>query len=295
MHNADGNKQEQGRATLIGNIEEVPGRSSRGGFRTLLRVLSGSSALLPKLTLSLTFGWHPSECATLAVLARSFWIEKDDWSVPTPEWAADESGIIQHMNDDHGDALKSMAKFFCGLDAEDVSLIAMDVEGCHIRADKSICHIPFEEWRHVEGFGTSGNDCSGETKSRVAANRPCLLSKEIEHAVSGLVARWSPQTNRNQDSTKDEYLPMSHNPFIRHTLATINYRANASISGAPESLSETRVSAEHWNAMQTLGHMNDVLSWALSIVKGAEAWNPAELTDWKATVDYFYHVPRGVR
>lgn len=150
MHNADGNKQEQGRATLIGDIEQVPedliGKVSARYFAFFPEARHYSQAH------AFSYYWlAPKRVRYIGGFGKIFWIEKEDWAVPTPEWAADESSIIQHMNDDHGDALISMAKFFCGVDADEVTLIAMDVEGCHIRAGKSIHHIPFDTYVTSKG------------------------------------------------------------------------------------------------------------------------------------------------
>ena len=85
---------------------------------------------------------------------------------------------------------------------------------------------------------------------------------------------------------------MSKNTFIRHTLATINFRANASIVSAPSSLAEARASDEHWTALQILRHMNDVLEWALSIARGKQEWNAGEPGSWQEEVENFYCVLR---
>jgi hypothetical protein len=100
---------------------------------------------------------------------------------------------------------------------------------------------------------------------------------------------------RLTDSEQDNLIPvddilMSQNTFLRHTLATINYRANASICDAPDSLAEARASAEHWSGLQILRHMNDVLNWAYSIAKGKQEWEPTEPQSWQHEVANFHAV-----
>ncbi|MFT7618332.1 MAG: putative heme iron utilization protein [Planctomycetota bacterium] len=144
MHNADGNKQEQGRATLIGHIELVP-------EDRVTEVSERYFAFFPEArhySKAHAFSYYslsPERVRYIGGFGKIFWIEKPEWHLDTPEWAADEAGMVEHMNDDHEDALKSMAKFFCGLEAEEVTLVAIDVEGCHIKADRAIGYIPFDE------------------------------------------------------------------------------------------------------------------------------------------------------
>ncbi len=142
MDNADGNKQEQGRATIIGRARPVPGDKEE-------EVSSRYFAFFPEArhysqAHDFTYFWvEPKKIRYIGGFGKIFWIEKEDWVVPKPAWSADEAGIMEHMNSDHQDALNAMAKFYGGVESEDTSLVAVDPEGCHIKAAGRICYIPF--------------------------------------------------------------------------------------------------------------------------------------------------------
>jgi putative heme iron utilization protein len=62
---------------------------------------------------------------------RMSWVESDDWHVAEVDPLADSAdGIVQHMNDDHADALVSYARAFTrAVDAEEVAMVAIDRYG----------------------------------------------------------------------------------------------------------------------------------------------------------------------
>ena len=63
------------------------------------------------------------------------WVAADDYRAaeadPLAEFAA---GILEHMNADHADALRSIAGHFAGLDAEEATMVSVDRLGFVVRA-----------------------------------------------------------------------------------------------------------------------------------------------------------------
>ena len=72
------------------------------------------------------------------------WIERDEWILKAPGWAADEHGIIEHVNSDHQGALEAMCRRFLDLDGSDASMINLDAEGFHVKTSIGVHYIPFE-------------------------------------------------------------------------------------------------------------------------------------------------------
>ena len=96
-----------------------------------------------------THGFHfywvvPVRVRYIGGFGKIFWIEKDVWGFDPPDWMDQEDYICTHMNEDHADSLIAMARHYCGVEAQSVELFAVDVEGCHIRADGKIHYLPFE-------------------------------------------------------------------------------------------------------------------------------------------------------
>lgn len=68
---------------------------------------------------------------------------EDFWHLPTPDWKGTEDKAIEHMNDDHQDALKKYALKYLEADSDEVSLVTVDGEGFHIKVDENIHYINF--------------------------------------------------------------------------------------------------------------------------------------------------------
>ena len=64
-------------------------------------------------------------------------------------------------------------------------------------------------------------------------------------------------------------------PMLRHTLATLAYRAGKAVRGAPEGFADFRAGAGGRTPAQILGHMGDLLDWALTMSDGEAVWNDA--------------------
>ncbi|HMD33116.1 MAG TPA: hypothetical protein VKG84_14470 [Candidatus Acidoferrales bacterium] len=76
--------------------------------------------------------------------------------------------------------------------------------------------------------------------------------------------------------------------LLRHTVATLAYRAGKAVRGAPESFAEFQAAPDVRTPAQILAHMGDLFDWALSIARGKEKWNnPAPLA-WHAEVERFF-------
>jgi heme iron utilization protein len=62
------------------------------------------------------------------------WISAEDYRNASPDpLAGAASGIIRHMNDDHADALRSIARRFAGEDSDEAAITAVDRLGFHLR------------------------------------------------------------------------------------------------------------------------------------------------------------------
>lgn len=83
----------------------------------------------------------------------------------------------------------------------------------------------------------------------------------------------------NQDSKRE---------MLRHTVATLAYRGAKAVRGAPDSFASFKASETTRTPAQILAHIGDLLDWALSIAKGDESWNNAELMEWSKEVERFH-------
>jgi hypothetical protein len=67
---------------------------------------------------------------------------------------------------------------------------------------------------------------------------------------------------------------------LRHTLATLAYRAAKVLRDAPDGFSDVRAAEGSRTAGAILAHMADLFDWALSQATGKEAWHNSTPQSW---------------
>jgi hypothetical protein len=75
---------------------------------------------------------------------------------------------------------------------------------------------------------------------------------------------------------------------LRHTLATLSYRAAKVLRGAPQGFSGFRAGETSRSAGEILCHVCDLLDWALSQASGHERWQDTHAQGWDADVERFF-------
>ncbi len=74
--------------------------------------------------------------------------------------------------------------------------------------------------------------------------------------------------------------------LLRHTLASLAYRATRAIENAPSEFANFAGCGRE--PAKILAHMGDLFDWALSIAKGQQQWHNSAPLPWKAEVERFY-------
>ena len=72
--------------------------------------------------------------------------------------------------------------------------------------------------------------------------------------------------------------------MLRHTLATLAYRAGKALRGAPPEFA----GYGERTPGQILAHMCDLFEWALTLADGKQAWRNSEVGEWEADVARFF-------
>lgn len=76
--------------------------------------------------------------------------------------------------------------------------------------------------------------------------------------------------------------------FLRHSVATLAYRAGKALRGAPPGFEELRISASTRSAGEILAHMSDLMTWALGLARGTRAWSDSPTVPWEEGVTRFF-------
>jgi hypothetical protein len=76
--------------------------------------------------------------------------------------------------------------------------------------------------------------------------------------------------------------------MLRHALATLAYRGGKALRDAPPGFGDFRAAAGSRSAAQILGHLGDLMDWALSVARGRETWKDSVPLPWAQERDRFY-------
>jgi hypothetical protein len=94
------------------------------------------------------------------------------------------------------------------------------------------------------------------------------------------------------DGCKEHSMSQENAPanllFLRHTLATLAYRAGKALRDAPSSFGEFRVAPGTRTPAEILAHMNDLLDWARHLVGGEHVWHDSSPGPWPEDVERFF-------
>jgi hypothetical protein len=74
--------------------------------------------------------------------------------------------------------------------------------------------------------------------------------------------------------------------LLRHTVASLAYRAARALNNAPDSFATFDGAGRQ--PIQILAHMGDLFDWALSSVQGKEIWRTSTPLAWAAENDRFF-------
>ncbi|HEY4735237.1 MAG TPA: hypothetical protein VIH53_11885 [Gemmatimonadaceae bacterium] len=76
--------------------------------------------------------------------------------------------------------------------------------------------------------------------------------------------------------------------FLRHTLATVAYRAAKVERDAPAGFGNFQLGKNARTPLELLAHLGDLFDWALTMARGKEEWVHAKPGLWRKEVDRFH-------
>lgn len=81
---------------------------------------------------------------------------------------------------------------------------------------------------------------------------------------------------------------MDETLFLRHTVATLAYRAEKVLRDPPAGFAEFRLGPSSRTPLQLVGHLGDLLEWANELADGRWTWKAAAIGDWNRDVERFF-------
>jgi hypothetical protein len=78
------------------------------------------------------------------------------------------------------------------------------------------------------------------------------------------------------------------NALLRHTLATLAYRAGKALRGAPAAFANFKASPQTRTPAEILAHMGDLFDWAVALADGRHDWHDSQPLPWDEEVRRFF-------
>jgi hypothetical protein len=76
--------------------------------------------------------------------------------------------------------------------------------------------------------------------------------------------------------------------LFRHSLATLAYRGGKAVRNAPQGFAGFRSSDTTRTPANILAHIGDLMDWALSMLRGAQAWKDSRPLAWEEEIGRFH-------
>ena len=81
---------------------------------------------------------------------------------------------------------------------------------------------------------------------------------------------------------------MGQDTLLRHTLATLAYRAEKVLREVPPGFAESRAGSATRTPLQILTHMGDLMEWGERMARGEQRWQHVQCKDWGAAHRRFF-------
>ena len=76
--------------------------------------------------------------------------------------------------------------------------------------------------------------------------------------------------------------------LLRHTLATLAYRAEKVLRDVPEGFAEKRFTPTSRTPLEIVSHMGDLMEWGTKMAQGEYKWLAGMSTEWTSACDRFF-------
>ncbi len=88
--------------------------------------------------------------------------------------------------------------------------------------------------------------------------------------------------------SKESRLDITDHELLRHTVATLAYRAAKTMRRAPESFANFKPGPKSNTPLQIVAHMGDLFDWAFTMINGEPKWNTAVPQSWPNECERFF-------
>ncbi|NWG86945.1 MAG: HugZ family protein [Hydrogenophilaceae bacterium] len=134
--------QEAGRVTLVGRAERLPTKDTLGP--RYLRYFPQAENYFAMHDFHF-YRIEPERIRYIGGFGKIHWIEAEAFLAEANALAEQETGILEHMNADHVEALRDYCRHFHGITPDRAEMIGIDGDGFDVRADDRVLRFTFAE------------------------------------------------------------------------------------------------------------------------------------------------------
>lgn len=135
-------KQAAGRVTVLGHARRLPDKDALGP--RYLRYHPQAEGYFGMHDFSF-YRIEPARIRWIGGFGRIHWVEPADYLGIEGALAAQETGILEHMNADHARNLVDYCRHVHGIDTADARMIGIDPDGFDVRANGNTWRFDFPE------------------------------------------------------------------------------------------------------------------------------------------------------
>ena len=153
LSGGDGDPQAFGRVSVLGDARRLEG-AERDAARARYECFFPESRGHSDVHDFDYWAIDPVRVRYIGGFGAIHWVERDAFRLPPAEWQAGEAGIVQHMNEDHRDAMALIwqqlrgapAKATDGESEPEPTMLASDPEGFHMRWGAETAYVPYAKY-----------------------------------------------------------------------------------------------------------------------------------------------------
>lgn len=140
VHPCADDMQAAGRVTVVGRASRLADKTALGP--RYLRHVPNAEQYFDMHDFHF-YRIEPTAIRFIGGFGKIHWVEPASFSAPANQLAEIEAGILQHMNADHAEALRSYCRHFHGVAAEKAEMIGIDCDGFDVRVDEQKLRFEF--------------------------------------------------------------------------------------------------------------------------------------------------------
>ncbi|REL30065.1 HugZ family pyridoxamine 5'-phosphate oxidase [Thalassotalea euphylliae] len=140
-----GDQNTQGRVTIVGDTTPVDAELQTELIDKYVRLYPAAESYKRAHDFKL-WRLNVKRVRYIGGFGKIFWLEKDEWQAPESPWDnASEQHMIEHMNEDHQDAMALMLKQHFNVEDEQPVMAGVLADGCFLQSKERNFWLDFEQ------------------------------------------------------------------------------------------------------------------------------------------------------